>query len=163
MIKYYWDSCVFISRIQGDPARIDVLQHITDEAAQDKIQIVTSTFTIAEVCKLSREDDEALLEAEAEEIAKFFDNPYIYLVQVSRGIAIKAASLSRKHGVKPADAIQLATAMHANCQIVHTYDESKLLKLNGIAGVPPLTIIKPAAEIQKEMFEINCPEATEQG
>ena len=103
MIKYYWDSCVFISRIQGDPARIDVLQHITDEAAQDKIQIVTSTFTIAEVCKLSREDDEALLEAEAEEIAKFFDNPYIYLVQVSRGIAIKAASLSRKHGVKPAD------------------------------------------------------------
>ena len=51
MIKVYWDSCVFIDRIQRTPGRIAVLEEITNAAEAHEIEIITSNFTIAEVCK----------------------------------------------------------------------------------------------------------------
>jgi predicted nucleic acid-binding protein len=153
MLRFYWDSCTFISRIQGDPDRIAQLEYITDEAAERRMQIVTSTLAVAEVCYIRRKCSPEELKRDVTEIARFFDNDYIHLVQVSRRIATEAAQIARLYNVKPADAIHLATAIESGCQEVHTYDGSKLLKLDGKVGTPPLTISEPNFSIQGELFE----------
>jgi len=152
MNKYYWDSCAFISRIQGNPDRIKMLEHFTDKAAEGEIQIVTSSLTVAEVCFINREGslDEKLRDIDT--ISRFFDNDYIYIVQVSRQISTEAAKIGVQHKVKPPDAIHLATALHSDCQVVHTYDATRLLKLDGKVGIPPLTICKPSIQFQQELF-----------
>lgn len=45
----YWDACCFIARIQREPDRIADLEQLTELAEDDKLRIVTSTLTIAEV------------------------------------------------------------------------------------------------------------------
>ncbi|MCH7750719.1 MAG: PIN domain-containing protein, partial [Planctomycetes bacterium] len=86
------------------------------------------------------------------DLLRFFDNDYIHLIRVDRKLATEAAKIARAHRVKPPDAIHLATALLRDCQIIHTYDDKKLLKLDGKVGEPPLTIIEPTAEIQANLF-----------
>lgn len=163
MIRIYWDACTFISRIQGDVGRIADLEFITDEAAAGKVQIVTSALSIAEACHIRRDcsADEKLRDIEA--IGKFFDNDYIHVIQLTRKIATEAAKIAVQQGLKPPDAIHLATAIGSNCQIVHTYDD-KLLKRDGQVGSPPLTIKTPPAaqrglfDDQTESDEVEEPE-----
>jgi predicted nucleic acid-binding protein len=130
MIKLYWDSCAFISRLQGDVGRIDALEYWTDEAAEGRVQIVTSTMAIAEVAFLNREATEAELEAEVRQILDYFRNDYITVLNVTTRIAEDAATISRKYGAKPPDAIHIATALFAECSVLHTYDGKKMLKLD---------------------------------
>ena len=159
MIDYYWDSCCFISRLQRDEERIGALEYITDEAADGRVRIITSAVTIAEVCFLRTRHEasgEEEREKDAELIARFFDNPYIYVWQVTRAIAEEAARISRACGVKPLDAIHLATAIATNTQVVHTYDSRRMLTLDGKVGSPPLTIVTPdSVDRQTEMFDKN--------
>ena len=154
-IRFYWDSCCFISRLQRDAARISNLEYITDEAAAGRIQIIKSTMAIAEVCYLNRHADDEQTEKDAELVARFFDNEYITVVQLSRTIAEEAARINRQHGAKPADAIHLATALAADAQIVHTYDNKRLLKLDGKVGNPPLTITTPDSVSQQLKLRID--------
>jgi len=56
----YWDSCVFISRIQGDPERIDLLRQLTSLAEKGKLLIVTSVLTIAEVLRTEHDGSNSL-------------------------------------------------------------------------------------------------------
>lgn len=144
MTRFYWDSCAFIGRIQGDPSRIIDLKFLTDEAAAGRVQIVASALAVAEVSYIRRECSEAEKLRDIEEIGKFFDNDYIHIVQVTRHIATEAAKIAVRHKVKPPDAIHLATAIASNCQVVHTYD-NVLLKLDGKVGAPALTIKAPPA------------------
>ncbi len=151
MIRFYWDACVFISRFQRDPDRIVVLEHITDEAAAGKLEIVTSAFALAEVSYLNRKADEDQQRKDESLIQQFFDHDFIHVIQVDRQIATEAARIGRAHGLKPADAVHVATALSKDTQIIHTYDEKRLLKLHGKIGEPPLTIKEPSMEVQKEL------------
>jgi hypothetical protein len=55
----YWDSCVFIDRIEAKNLdRIDTLRAMTDAAERGERMIVTSALAMAEVVKLT-----ALVEA----------------------------------------------------------------------------------------------------
>lgn len=142
MISYYWDACCFISRIQRDPDHIDALEYITDEATAERAIIVTSALSIAEVNCINREATLEEMARDAALIARYFDNPYVVVRQVTRRIAELAAAISREFGIKPPDAIHLATAIDAGVQIVHTYDDT-LLKLDGEVGTPALTMTRP--------------------
>jgi predicted nucleic acid-binding protein len=161
MIRLYWDSCTFISRIQGDPRRIVNLEFLTDEAAAGKLQLVTSALTVAEVSHLRRECSEAEMLRDVEEIGRFFDNDYIHVVQLTRHIATEAAKISLRHKIKPPDAIHLATALHSNCQVVHTYDEP-MLRLDGKVGAPALTITTPPAAQRGLFDDQEVPDADEE-
>src|SRR4051812_33498426 len=101
MIKMYWDSCAFISRLQGDPARIGVLEYWTDEAAEGRAQIITSTMAIAEVAFLNRDCAEEQMAADVRDILAYFRNDYITVVNVTTRIAEDAAAICRIHRAKP--------------------------------------------------------------
>ena len=140
-ILVYWDSCVFISCIQHDAARFGILGAIVEEAKSEKVILVASTMVIAETVKLS--GDAQLWKQECDKIRAFFDNEFIEIVDVTKEIGESAANICREHGLKPPDAIHVATALKYGCKCMHAYD-GQLLALNGKVGVPPLRIEVPA-------------------
>ena len=150
--KYYWDSCVFIDRLQRTPHRIGPLEQITNDAADGKVLIVTSTMAIAEVVRVDSQEND---ETQDNLIRDYFDNDCIVVHQVDRRIAEDAARICRKTGVKPPDAIHVATALMADVSVLHTYDNN-LLSKNGLVGSPPLRIETPAARrVQLDMFSAD--------
>jgi predicted nucleic acid-binding protein len=85
---------------------------------------------------------------DAKKIRSFFNNDYISVYQVDRGIAEKAAEISREYNLTPPDAIHIATAIKRPCLHLQTYDgeqnrRGKLLRFHNKIGYPLLQIIKP--------------------
>lgn len=133
--KYYWDACAWIALIQQEKNRFDDLSFIVDQARDDKVEIWTSNFTLAEVFKrpcdgqakgLSVVDDtafEAFL-AQADVVTR---------VQVDFDVGTLARRLLRSYPTiaKPQDAIHLATALLNDVDELHTYDRANLTGLSG--------------------------------
>lgn len=137
----YWDTDVFIHRIQKSPEHIAILQQITDAAERGEVVFVQSTFTISELVK--DPDGEKLTETQESAIETFFENEFVIVRTLTEQIAFLSRRIAREHGLKPGDAVHVATAIFWKVPILHTYDE-KLLKRNGLIGDPALTIEKPS-------------------
>ncbi len=90
----YWDSCVFIDRLQRRPDRIGILEEITDAAAAGDFLIVTSTVAITEVIKLP--EIGLTTPEQVAQIEAFFENPWISIRIVDEVIARSAAELLRE-------------------------------------------------------------------
>lgn len=110
-----------------------------------KIEIVTSFLSYAEVC---RDRDRNSTE---DKIAAYFEHDYILPTPVDRqvGEVARRLMMSNLSGLKPPDAIHIASACVANVREMHTFDD-KLLRLNekiarkdGIL----LKIVKPNAPL----------------
>lgn len=128
----YWDSCVFLSMIEGDAERMDGIHSVLDEMKQGRIKIYTSVLSIAEVTFVKTEREKNALDKAVEErIAALWQpgSPFV-LVDVFREIVIDSQKLVRdslKHGmtIKPPDAIHFATARRVGCSDFHTFDHFK--------------------------------------
>jgi predicted nucleic acid-binding protein len=167
-VAVYWDSCVYIDYIQQEPNRYPVLCAIMEDARAGKIIFVASTLVLAEVNKLKLSAEP--VEQQAELIRQAFENDYIEVKGVTRDIAVQAAGLCRDFGIKPSDAIHVATALAFNCRCFQTYDGDKrgserkkgrqyLLDLSGKIGRPPLRIELPNQIFQDDrpLFDIQAP------
>lgn len=144
MAGRYWDSCNFLSLIAEDEAsRADVCQHILDDAInpQGGTVIITSALTLAEVIK--RKGHPQLTEEDEATIVNFFRHPDILIHDVTRFVAENARKLSRAHGLKPNDAIHLATALMANADVFETWNTRDFLPLQGKV---PIDIREPTWE-----------------
>ena len=126
----YWDSCVFIHLIQGnEPGAGSDIKTLARHAKEGKIIIVTSTLTIAEVVKPSKNTDPtALDENDKRRIQACFVDDSIKIVDVTQFIAERAREIQWGVGVKPADAIHLATAEYSKSQFFDTTDEKSVIK-----------------------------------
>lgn len=145
----YWDSDVFIHRIEETPDKIQTLRAITDAAERGEVRIVTSALTLVEVSKLN--NLELLPEWTEQRVIEFFENEYISVRTVDRFVAAMARPIIRGHNLKPPDAIHVATAIMARVNVMHTYDGEKLLPLTGRIHQPPLRIEEPQWEFQTEL------------
>jgi predicted nucleic acid-binding protein len=152
----YWDSCVFIDRIEGaNTERVPALRAMTDAAAKNDLKIVTSAFTLAEVVKLK-----ALVSPDYDQkeilIRDFFDNEYIFVRNVDPRVSGLARRIVRDHKIKPPDAVHVATALLTKVDVLHTYD-GPLTNFTGrirypdITGVP-LRIEEPKWEWQQQLI-----------
>src|SRR2546422_5294104 len=118
--RNYWDSCVFLSYINGVPDRLPTLDALFDESAdpENDREIVTSAFTIAEVAFALHEKEQKALDAETERKidALWSDRYAVKLIDFHEGIArdartlIRGAVASGITGLKPGDAVHLASA-----------------------------------------------------
>ena len=116
---------------------------IIEAAKKDVFEILSSTFSLAEVCKHPDK------EATSDKLAAFFESDYILLVNVDRFVAETAGALMMRYaGLKPADAVHLATAcVSPGVEQMHTFDD-RLLKLDDLidkADGTKLKICKPDA------------------
>jgi len=154
--KVYWDSCCFIDLLQRTPTRIPALDELVRQAQRGDLVIMTSALSIAETCKLPQSG--MLPDAQARKILDFFDNAYIQIRSVDRAVAVRANEISRKYGLRPADAIHAATALLVNAEVLHTYDKGKgkkkgLLTHNGAPWVEPMRIEEPPPPEKGTLFE----------
>lgn len=99
---------------------------VIELAAKDSVEIAISGLCLVEVCKAP-----SVTATGPDVIAAYFQHDYILLVPVdsvvgARGRALMLAGL----GLKPPDATHLATALVANVDELHTFDD-KLLGLDG--------------------------------
>jgi predicted nucleic acid-binding protein len=147
----YWDSCVWIALIMQEAGRYPKVLGVLERAQAGELQIVTSTFTIAEVVK--RKCDGALVgmpEDEDDPFTELLKQDFVILVNADWDAATRARGLYREfcdQGLKkPQDALHLATAVIENVDEMHTFDGDDLLKLTGKvkrADGMTLTICEP--------------------
>lgn len=147
--RFYWDANVFLSYVDGAPGRLPHIEPLFREAEQEKIEIVTSTASIAEVAFGSVEMDERSLD---EEIQKKIEelwvaNSPVNLVEISVLIVEDARNIMRAaipdHAkvAKPMDAIHVATAIRMEADVFHSYDEPlrRIARRNGLKAEEPST------------------------
>jgi predicted nucleic acid-binding protein len=133
----YLESSVFIALIKGEVIntidRGEIAQHILDDASADRWTIFTSTFTLAEVIKARNRP--LLTPAEEKRIDDFFKHEYIKLVILDREVAELARKLARSHGLRPPDAVHLASAVKASADELLTWDQNHFPINTTIEGV----------------------------
>jgi len=83
----------------------------------------------------------------AELVQKFFRRSYIRVYNVSRKISEAAQAHVWDDGIKPKDAIHVATAVHLGADALETFDKN-LIGKSGTAGNPLLLIREPQAAAQ---------------
>ena len=129
---FYWDSCVFLDLIGATPGRIGNIRPYMEAAEKRTIEIVTSTFTVAEVAFAQIERDNKSLDPEVEKEIDSLWGPNggpIRLVEFSLLTAERARTIMRQAvtngwtGLKAKDAVHLATAQPLGVDAVHTYDD----------------------------------------
>jgi predicted nucleic acid-binding protein len=118
------DSNVFIAFLRGDEAFSNLCRQVLEEARDGKIQAVTSSLALVETVNLA---GDAAEDAE-QKINLLYRQSWLRLYDLTRAIAAKASSLSRKYpgGRKhnsPHDSVYVATALAAGASMVYTLDE----------------------------------------
>ena len=143
----YWDSCVFLSYINGMNQRIPVLEALLQSSCTDNgdVKIYTSILSQVEVAYATSERSRGSLDQSVEDSldALWADVETVIPVEFHEVIAIGARGLIRRaltHGwsLKPQDAVHLATAawLSENGIVIdefHTYDRA-LLKYAAMVG-----------------------------
>jgi len=142
---YYWDSCVFLALVNKEPDRLPLIDAAMAEAERGKIEIHTSTFTIAEVAFAAEEsapgstlDDEVL-----RRIDKLWTpgaSP-LRFVEFHHGVGIRARDVIRAalvagtHKPSGADAVHIASALDRGVDELHTYNLADYLPVCGVLGL----------------------------
>jgi predicted nucleic acid-binding protein len=136
--RIYWDACVFLSHLNGEEGRADVIEQIMDEASDGKWEILTSTVSQVEVAFGKAEQDQKAPDPEvlAAIEAYWLPESPVKLIEFHRLIALDARDLVRVSRIDqdkrltPIDAVHLASAQRLGAIDFHTYD-GHLLDRNG--------------------------------
>jgi predicted nucleic acid-binding protein len=110
--RQYWDSGVFCSLLNKEEGRYQVVRDLLKEAYAGRIEIITSTFALVEVLKLS--GAMPITQAQEDELQAFFEYPFIKLVMADRDVCERSRYYVWRHGMKPKDALHMATAERAS-------------------------------------------------
>lgn len=136
-----WDSNVILHYLAGKPVARPDCDLIIEDAERGQAEIVFSALAEAEVVLLESAAEDAELM-----IREFFSRSYVVRAALDLLVAQEARSLVRRHrGLKPKDAIHIATALRYAVPLMETYDE-ELWKISDKEGDPPLVIRKPTYE-----------------
>lgn len=126
--RIYWDANAWIAYIRREmPAsdnsikepRFEMCRDVLRRAENGDVEIVTSAFTLAEVCKRRAEAYDPTVNLPA-----FFDQRYIVLVPVDKQVGLFAQNLQLTGvgGLRPPDATHVASALVWDVPIFHTFD-----------------------------------------
>ncbi|NOZ32818.1 MAG: type II toxin-antitoxin system VapC family toxin [Alphaproteobacteria bacterium] len=143
--KIYWDSDCFLGHFQAEDGKAQKCDGVLQKARRGEVLIVTSALTLAEV--LWMRGGPRLPKEKAELVQKFFRRSYIRVYNVTRKISEVAQILVWDNGIKPKDAIHVATAVHLGADALETFDRILIAK-SGTIGKPLLLIREPQAADQ---------------
>lgn len=138
--RRYWDSDCFLGWLAAEEDKIKPCQQVLLLAERSDIEIITSALTLAEVLHLKGKPP--LPAEKKEQIVRFFRRSYIGTISVTRKIAEDGRDLVWDHGIRPKDAIHVASALAAKANVLNTFD-NRLINKNGKIGNPTLIIEPP--------------------
>jgi len=143
--RRYWDAACFIAWLGDEPERVPSLRPILREAEAGNLVIVTSVLTLTEVLWNRRREVPSA--EEAEEIEAFFDHEYILLVNLDRDLASRARRIIWERGVRPKDAVHVASALEAEAEHFDTFDDELIMR----AASYPIQVGYP--NVQTSLFD----------
>jgi predicted nucleic acid-binding protein len=161
--RVYWDACVWIALIQKEKIqkaegkiedREQMCREVIESAKKRNLEILTSALCLAEVCK----HPELVQTQTDDKIAAFFERDFVFVVNVDTAIGERARKLmmAGHQGLKPPDAIHVATALlSVGVEEMHTFD-GKLIDLNGLLSKPTgekLKVCKPGSAASAPLLE----------
>ena len=138
--KRYWDSDCFLGWLQAEQDKEASCGGVLQAAEDGKVLILTSALTVAEV--LALRNATPIPATERAKVEAFFRNDYIVVRNITRHVAEMAREYVWDHGVKPKDALHVATAIDASLELLNTFDR-QLLRKSGLLGNPRLVIEEP--------------------
>jgi predicted nucleic acid-binding protein len=144
----YWDSATFLAYFQQEERRHQLCQGTLERAEAGEVGIITSALTIAECLWLRGQVP--IPKNRAEILRKFFRKSYIRVRNVTRNTSELAQDVVWDHGIRPKDAIHVATAIEAKIGIIETFDEP-FIKKSGMIGGQMIVIRKPIAPAQPRL------------
>jgi hypothetical protein len=148
--RRYWDSDCFLGYLQEEPDKADLCQEVLEAAEDGHVLIVTSALTIAEV--LALRGREPIAPAKRAKVEAFFRSGFIAVRNITRRVAENARTYVWDHGVKPKDALHVATAIDAGLPLLNSFDRDLIAK-SGTLGPLPLVIAKPSWGAPKLPFD----------
>lgn len=147
--RVYLDACAVIAYIQDEANRSHMMQCVLDDGLAGRLELVTSTLSIAEVAFYAGERPAVLVEASKQIDALWVPSSPIKLIDMSQALARDARQIMRKaveKGIscpKPPDAIHLASAARHGCTQLFTYEEASTRRawerLTGIEVCEPIS------------------------
>lgn len=153
--RIYWDACAWIAYIARETAiplkrggtenRFAMCEGVLRGARDGKFEIVTSAFTLAEVCRSPQ-----VSSSPVDNLPAFFERSYVLVVPVDLSIGRHAQTMQASGliSLKPPDAVHLASALRAEVDQINSFDR-KILDLDGkipSRGGAPLQICKPGED-----------------
>ena len=158
MTRRYWDSDVFLGWLNREKDRAPICDSILEDAKLGKCEILTSTVTFAEVFYVKPAT--ILKEAEMESIKNLFGHSWIVPVLLDRLTAELARELlfefGQREGLKPKDAIHLASAMRAKslgkAEVFETWDRglvnigTQLHRCRDVKNSSQIHIVSPSGQ-----------------
>ena len=105
------DSSIFIYHFEANLKYLPLTEVILERVEQGNCKAVTSTVTIMEVTVHPWRARRSDVAREYEALLVHFPN--LELVEATRDIARRAAQLRAKYNIRPADALQVATAIES--------------------------------------------------
>ncbi len=127
------DTCVFIYHLEADPRYLPLTQVALRGIQSGRWLGVTSILTIMELTVRPWQLGQAAVAQEYE--ALLFHFPHLAVADVTRNIARRAAQMRALHHLRPADALQVATAVQHGATAFLTNDQ-------GLARLEPtLTVL----------------------
>jgi predicted nucleic acid-binding protein len=118
--RVFFDTNLFIYLVEGQGERAGRVKNILERMSERKDELLTSTMTLAEVIVKPLAAEDA---GWAERYEKMFDTPGVSLIPFDRSCARIYARLRQDAALRPPDAIQLACAANARCDLFITNDE----------------------------------------
>lgn len=114
------DTMVFIYYLEDHPRYAPLLQPLFQAWEEGRVAGVTSVLTLLEILvKPLREGRPAVARDYRDLLTTY---PHLALVPVDAEIAERAADLRARYGLRPPDALQVATALHAGATAFLTND-----------------------------------------
>ena len=134
--RQYWDSSLFISYLTATEVdRVEIIQGLLDQHERSGIEIIISSFAIAEVRSIPVEgattptDDEGAVETVAyhpdhlRRVMNLFNSLELEIRVLTPRIAERAAEIGdRFPRLLPPDCVHIATAIEAEADVLFTYD-----------------------------------------
>nr|VFK07012.1 MAG: Predicted nucleic acid-binding protein, contains PIN domain [Candidatus Kentron sp. LPFa]VFK28249.1 MAG: Predicted nucleic acid-binding protein, contains PIN domain [Candidatus Kentron sp. LPFa] len=151
--QIYWDSDCFLGYLKSEPDKEDLCGRILEEADAGRVLLVTSALTIAEVLNLKGK--QRIPKESREGVINLFRNDYIAVRNVTRRVAEFAREYVWNDGIKPKDAIHVATALDARLTLLNTFDEGLLKKSGRLGDSEKLIISRPKPPPAQALFEFS--------
>lgn len=112
------DTNIFVYYFQKNPQFGPIVKNLFQYFSKSKTEVITSSISLTEL--LSVKAPPILIDTLQQE---FLSIPFLKIIPVSNDTAIEAARIRRDYNFSLPDAIQLATALHAQAKAFITNDD----------------------------------------
>jgi predicted nucleic acid-binding protein len=120
------DTSIFIYHLEAHPRYQALAQVVLGDVQSGNLRAVTSTVTVMELTVPAWRGGRQAVARAYEGLLVHF--PHLSIADVTRDVARRAAQLRARFGVRPADALQVATAL-AECATAFVTNDRRLSRL----------------------------------